>query len=211
MLKRKNKTRVSKKTIILIIAGLIVVLAITAQVCFNLFVLKELQRHSAFTTRTLIVDAIQSLDELRKSPEGGRRIPEARVILPPESENIVNLRYTYSEPTDDMPASIEITTKGLTQMAIGLNGTTVEEVFSQVPQAQACHRGFSIFFGETRVGEYLGDTLAFVSKKQLADGREVQLWREKNCGKENDRNSNSAHNYEIMNQLEQHLLQMDSY
>lgn len=208
---KKSSAKYNKKAIAIVIVGIVLVSLVVAQICFNRFVLKELHRHSAFQMRSLIVEAMQGLDDLRQSPENDRRIPEVRAVLPEPSPEVQNLRYLYHEPVDGSAAHIEITTKELIQTAKSIHGETVEEVFDRVPEAQACNRGFSLYFGDTNVGEYSGDTLSFVSEKQLNDGRVVQVWREKGCGDQSNSDTTGYQNHEFMNNLEKHLLQIQSY
>lgn len=207
----KKKISIGKKSVLLSTVGLILTLLIVAQFCYNRYVWRELQSHATFQMRTLMLEAMDGIDNLRKSPDDERRIPDVRIMLPADTKGTQDIRYIYSEPVDNMPATLEITTKELVLASRSLNGESIEELFKKVPHAQACMRGFTVYFGETKAGEYSEDTLSFVAKKRLNDGREVQIWREKNCGDQSKPNTSEYYHHELMDNLEKHLLQMQSY
>ncbi len=194
-----------------LILGSLLVLVIIAQILFNIFVWQELQRNTVFNLRSSLIEAMRGLDEMRKSPEDGRRIPEASIILPEETDEVQSIRYIYNDPIDSMPPLLEITTKELSKTIMKIYGTSVENLFEQVPEAQACSRGFSIVFGEPAPNQLSSSSFIFVSKKRLADGREVQLWRDRACGEADSWESVKQERHSMMNDLEKHLLQIDSY
>ncbi len=206
----KKKFSVSRKSAFIGIAAAMVTLLFAAQLWFNLYIWDVTQQQSAFQMRTLIVDAIRGLDELKESPVDGQRIPEARVILPEETNDVKNLRYVYNESLDTFPASLEISTVDLSLYSQSvLNAPTVEKLFDKVPEVQACNRGFSVYFGDPKLNEHDTD-IKLVTKKKLADGREIQLVREKKCGN-NKPNTDGHMRKEMMDSLEKHLLQIQSY
>lgn len=215
MPKRKTKHRklvASKKSILISCLGVALILLIVAQLCFNLFVWDALQKQSSFQIKTLMVDGMRGLEEIRSSPQDDNKIPEVRLILPHTNEDVKNILYTHNGQPDISGDEVQISTKELSRLArMSLNGTNVDEDFEKAPEAQACSRGFTIAFKNSKVSEHPGDNLTLVSKKTLADSREVQIWREKDCGSPDETSGSSNELYKMMDNLEKYLLQIESY
>ncbi len=208
----RKQIKLSPKTIVFGAIAVIVILLISVQMWFNLFVWETLKGQSISQTRTQIINAIDGLNELRKSPVDDQKIPEARLILPKGKGDLATIRYIYSESVDEMPATIDISTTAIisTSKSI-LNANSTEELFEQAPITQACSRGFNISFEDPKINS--GDTsLKFVAKKKLADNRDIYITREQNCG-DKSKNSDSTEHilHQMMDELEKYLLQAQSY
>lgn len=66
-----------------------------------------------------------------------------------------------------------------------------------------------MYLGDPKLNEHDAD-VKLVAKKKLADSREIQLVREKKCG--SDKQNTDGHmRKEMMDALEKHLLQIQSY
>lgn len=213
MPKKQNQKnyRASWKTLTLGLCLILVAGAVTAQILFNRHIQSQLNQMSVFQTRTLIVDAIDRLTDLKSSPDGQHRIPEARLQLPAPTTSIGKVVYLYQKAEDESPETIHITTIGITDLATGqLNATSVDDLFARVPEVQACSRGFAIRFSADQ--ENLpAESMKQSGTKQLADGRTMYLWREKNCGNAGQPNSAEYSRHDAMNELEQYLLAIQSY
>jgi hypothetical protein len=137
-------------------------------------------------------------------------IPEARLKLPPENSDVRQLLYIH-EPQDNgqegndytwnTPESIQITTSQLstTTRQRLFTTTNVDDLFKQVPEAQACSRGFRLVFAEINPEEESG--LEFSGSRNLDDGRKLFVYRETEC----------KYISEIVDSLETYLLQAQSY
>lgn len=210
--KPKKQIKLSPKKIIIGIIAIVAVLLISAQMCFNLFVWTTLKVQSTTQLTTQIISAMDGLDELRKSPVDGQKISEARLILPKGKGDLATVKYIYSEPVDEMPATIDISTTAIISTSKSmLSANSTEELFEQVPIAQACGRGFRIGFADPKL-DGRDTSLKFVAKKKLADNREIYITREQNCGdKSKDSGSTEHVLHQMMDDLEKHLLQAQSY
>lgn len=214
---KNNKTKSSSKSvlgqaissklklILDILALALITVAVIAQIAYNKIVWDRLEETSNLKVAMMIQNAMDGLENLKSSPtklaDGSLLIEEGRLKLPPANENIRNLIYFYNWPTSgtdengytwDDPEFIEVTTKqiaGISKYKV-LNGTTVEDTFDAVPEAQACNRGFKIQFEE---GE------GFDKSVRLEDGRTMFLFRDAGC------------KMFAMDALEDYLLQAKSY
>jgi hypothetical protein len=208
----RNK-RVSRRALLVLVGLIILAAMIGAQVAFNIYINLRVNQLSVFQTRTLIVDAIDKITDLKSTPDATHRIPEERLQLPVPNESIGKVVYYYEKAEGSTPATIQITTRGLTDLATGqLNALTVDELFKLVPETQACSRGFYIrFAGDQKdpPGDIYDVTLA--GTKQLADGRTMSLWRESNCGSSDQPNTGAYTRYEVMKEVEGYLLGAQSY
>jgi hypothetical protein len=211
MPKTKKKTRkLNGKLLLALVLGLLLVIGVLAQIIFNIFVTQQLQQLSAFHTSSLIRDAIQGIEEQKTKLSNNNRIPEARLQLPAKPESITSVVYYYEEASDNWPESFQVTTNDLVALGLSkLNGQSHEEIFENVPEAQACSRGFTLRFNQPE-GEK-----AHTSKK-LVDGRTLYVWREHQCG-QGGRNHNEPGTsdadmrFQAMDELESYLLRAQSY
>lgn len=184
--------------------GLVLVAAIIAQLFFNKYVNNSLHSISAFQMRTLIADAIDGLVDNMKSPDETARIKEARLQLPAETDEVQGIVYTHS-PADkgymedgttyEVPEMLQVTTRSLAKSGLSrLNPTDMNTLFRGVPEAQACTRGFLIYFAAQ------DDTgLPLAGTPKLQDGRTLYMYREDACRQYG------------MDELQGYLLQAQSY
>lgn len=208
--RNKQKFKLNKRQLILAVLALLALALITAQLCFNVFVWWSLQQQTAFQMRTLIVGALDDLDAQKKSLTDNQKIPEARLILPQENDKIYNIRYFYNEPSDESPVILYVTTRTLAQTASALlNGNNVGQLMKAVPLAQACDRGFTIYVGKSSENNI--ESEQFVATKKLNDGREINITKDKGCSSNNSAGIDAQPISEMMNDLEQYLIQTQSY
>lgn len=200
--KQKNKYKPNWKTFGLVVAGLVLATAVTAQVCYNKFMWDVAQEHSAFKMGTLIKSAVDNLDELKTELGSDGKIEEMRIQLPEENPNVFGVRYFHfdaGEQGDESPEYVQITSRSLTTQKTNLLivQRNVEELFETVPGTQACSRGFLLQTSELADDS---DSLALSGTSQLEDGRTLYVYRETAC------NANYG-----LNELEDYLLQAKSY
>ncbi len=196
-----------RKILFLTIIGsylLVLTAAISVQYFYNLIVWSELSRNSIYRMSSLIIDSIDGLTEIKSSPDEANRIPEVRLQLSEPTENVKNILYTYEkqQPSPDpnnelympFPESLQITSKSITNYGKSklIPGNSMEELFNNVPEAQACARGFTLQFEP--ISDYKD-----VNNFKLNDGRTLYLYREPACSSEE------------MSNLEAYLLQAQSY
>jgi hypothetical protein len=208
---KKKHFRFSWKYLFLAIAILLALLMITAQVLYDKFIWDRTAEHGTLKVTILIQSALEQLEDLKDTPKEGpnksQLIEEARLLLPAETDNVRRLLY-FHNPADsstdgtgytwNTPESVQITTKQLasvTRQRI-MAGQDINEIFSYVPEAQACNRGFMLQFTESS-----DNGLKFSGTKQLKDGRTLYVYREPECKLYEDG----------MNELEAYLLQAQSY
>ncbi len=182
-----------KKAIIIILCGafgLLLAAAILAQFFFNRYVFDSLRHVGVFEMRLLIQDAMEGLEDIKSSPEKGSDgrlyIPEARLVLPKESEQVRKLLYFYNPRQDDpdgagealaIPETLDATTSAISKMARGsIYSDDMEEMFNRLPEAQACIRGYHIYFEPQD-----GSPYELTGSKQLSDGRTLYLYGEPYC------------------------------
>lgn len=205
---RKNKVRL--KSIFLIFVVLALIIGIIAQVIFNIFMWKSTELQNAFIIRTSISEAITNQQAQQQTLVDKQKIPEAKLLLPQENNDVNNIRYTYNEKEDDTPAYIEITSLQITNSGLArIYGQSMHEVMQNVPEAQACFRGFRIYINKQDTQNAEGET-KLVSTKKLNDGREVFIVRELGCGKDPQTGSDDTRTF-LMNNLEKYLLKIESY
>lgn len=222
MSKRKinNKSKINTKTILLIVLVIALLIGVIGQIVFDAYLWKVDKLNGAFALRTSFKDAILDLEATRKSPIDRQKIPEARLILPGETNDVNNIRYAYYSKDEGQPETIDIGTIELTNAGfISMNGQNVQEVLDNVPEAQACARGFHIYFEDPKVQDSSSD-IKVVGTKKLADNREMYLVREMKCGRNTkltQYNNSEAPNFDktyrsdMMDELEKYLLQAQSY
>ncbi|MFO0887459.1 MAG: hypothetical protein H6793_00160 [Candidatus Nomurabacteria bacterium] len=222
MTKRKHnkQSKINIKIILLFILGIIVTLGVIGQIVFDAYLWNVDKLNSAFVLRTSFKDAILDVEATRNSLIDRQKIPEARLILPSETNNGQNIRYVYYSKDEDQPETIDIGTVELTNAGIiSLNGQNEHEVLDNVPESQACARGFHIYFEDPKVPDSSSDKKV-VGVKKLADNREIYLVREMDCGRNpklTQYNNSEAPNfdrtprYQMMDELEEYLLQIQSY
>lgn len=203
-----------KKVLIIVLIGtfgLLIAAGITAQVIYNKFIWDRTAENGSLKITLLIQSALEGLEDLKSAPaqgpDGTQLIKEMRLSLPAETDNVRKLMYFYQAAdagTDgagynwNMPESVQITTKqlaGISRQRL-LVGQTVDDIFSFVPEAQACNRGFVLQF---TAGDDNGLTLS--GTRRLQDGRTLYVYREPEC---------KSHVYTV-DQLEAYLLQAQSY
>ncbi len=210
--KTKKQIKLSTKTIAVGAVAITAVLLVSIQIWFNLYVWNVLKIQSTTQLRTQIISAIDGLFELRKSPTDGQKIPEARLILPKGKGDLATVKYTYNEPMDVIPATIDISSYAILNTSKSVvDGTSIDELFESTPIAQACARGFQISFEYPNIDS--GDTsLKFIAKKKLADNRDIYITREQNCGDKSKESGSTEHIlHQMMDELEKYLLQIQSY
>ena len=191
--------------------GLVVAAAITAQVLYNRFVWDRLYENSSLKITLLIQAALEGLEELKTSPEnssdGKLLIKEARLKLPAETTDVRKVLYYYNPATSGTDGTgytwneseyIQITTQQLASLSRNklLTGMSVEEVFNYVPEAQACNRGFSLYFEEKD-----DNGLTLSGTVVLKDGRTLYVYREPAC----------VSVIENVDKFEAYLLKAESY
>lgn len=218
MPKRKTspkKAAFAKNRVIYTIVGVVLLAALAAQMWFNLFMWDTAQKQAAFQMRSLLVDSIRGIDNMRRMPQDNR-IPEARLLLPKENAEVGPIRYHYNDFYEDEPVTLNVSSNSLVTAGIGMintNAENMERLFGNVVKSQACVTGFTIAFDEKYVGEQgdentTGEYLA--GTKQLADGRTMYLWRQNKCGS-SDSDSSDFSSHQLMNDHEKYLLQIESY
>lgn len=218
--KSNKKSKINIKIILLFIVGIIITIVVIGQLIFNMYLWRANELQSAFVLQTALKDAILDVEATRKSPIDRQKIPEARLIFPDETNDIKNIRYAYYNKDEGQPESIDIGTIELTNEGINsINGQNEHEVLDHVPEAQACARGFHIYFEDPKVPESSYDKKV-VGIKKLADNREMYLVREMDCGRNTkltQYNNSEAPNFDktprfdMMDELEKYLLQTQSY
>lgn len=180
--KKKPAKKIDLKQVLLIVIAIVVVLGVIAQILFNMFVWQELKRNSVFTTRQLIVNAIEELINQKTIMGSEGKISEARLQMPTTTPAGDQAKIVYSHYKSDgnAPEQIELTTRGIVAEGFGSVGFfEMEEVFKGVPKAQACTRGISIYINPG--SEIDANNRKKIEEKQLADGRYVQIFRETEC------------------------------
>lgn len=143
----------------------------------------------------LIKSAADNLDELRTRVGDDRRIPEIRLQLPPENHDIEGLKYLYHDDS----ALVEITSRTLT-LALPtklLTQKNIHDLFNEVPEVQACSRGFTLQFDEKTKD---AENLKLSGTKNLSDERTLYIYRETACNIDYG-----------MDELEAYLMQAQSY
>lgn len=162
--------------------AILLTIAIIVQIGFNLFVWQSLQLSAAFQIRTAIVSNMEGLVDLRQTPDSQNRIPEARIVLPAETDDTMGIMYKYNKAEDDQAENLVITSKPLYQIATtSIPTNKVDDVFKVAPAALACTRGATIFFNDPQAitdseSMELGGTV------KLEDGRAIYIWSDKTCG-----------------------------
>ena len=137
MTKRKHnkQSKINIKIILLFILGIIVTLGVIGQIVFDAYLWNVDKLNSAFVLRTSFKDAILDVEATRNSLIDRQKIPEARLILPSETNNGQNIRYVYYSKDEDQPETIDIGTVELTNAGIiSLNGQNEHEVLDNVPE-----------------------------------------------------------------------------
>lgn len=124
--------------------------------------------------------------------------------------DIGNVYYVYYEPNENSPAEIQISTVELSQSGISLiNTESFYKLFAGIPIAQACNRGFTIYVGN--ISSNQSESEQFIATKKLNDSREINITKNKECSSKNSAGINAQPISEMMNDLEQHLIQIQSY
>lgn len=207
---KSKKINITRKSILVTFACIVLILGITAQIMFNIFVWKEFQRLSLIQFRANAIDGVDMMDELKSSPIDGQKIPEARIVLPKNTAEINRLRYLYQDSYDEAPASISVTTFEIETFSRSIvYYRTMDEIIDKYGMYAACKRGVTIFLGDPELDQ--GSQEKLIARKTLADGREVFIVNDKKCGTENSSDPNESQLYKMTNDLEQYLAQIQSY
>jgi len=109
-------------------------------------------------------------------------LPSASLVLPPYSQDVPGLEYSYVPSFDgsDAEASVTVTnavsvgiSKLLNAEGVGQQQHNPSKLFDAVPELQACARGVHLVFGTKSTYDHLEFT------KQLHDGRTMYAYSEK--------------------------------
>lgn len=211
MLKNKPiRINLKRKPILVALGCVFIIVAFSAQIIFNIFVWKSLQQQSTFQTKTLMINALNRINEQKQSPTDKQKIPEARLLLPAETTEVRKVRYIYTEPVDDQPANLIITTRELEDLSQSLlNVQTHNQLFNKTEMVQACNSGTTVYLGDPKLEE--GSQQKLISKKTLSDGRDIYIVREMQCGKKNSSDANENLLNKMSEDLEQYIVQIQSY
>lgn len=206
---QKSKYTNLKRKGILILSVILALLALV-QILFNLFVWQSLRQQSIFQTRTHLVNAIDKINLQKLSLTDGQKIPEARLLLPAEAKEIGEVRYLYTEPFEDQPANLRITTRDLEDLSQSLlNVQTHNQLFNKIEMVQACNRGTVVYIGDPKLEE--GSQQKLIGKKTLSDGRDIYIIKETQCGHKTSSDANESLLYNMSESLDQYLAQIQSY
>lgn len=196
MAKKKQRKKVNSSRLMMIIIGALVI----AQLIFNIFTWYYLVSLDNRVQTTDIAEAYSRALAEKKMLDSKTRIPEARLQILSDN-NIDNIRYTYIPSMDGFPETIHITTNDIANSGIAvLRGTGIVAT----PTAGSCGRGFIVNFDEGKSEAEANEDLELSSGKHLRDGRNLYIWREKECYYFPDTEDD-------MKKLEKILLQIDSY
>lgn len=207
---KQKRIKINKKSILITLGCIVLILGIAAQIMFNIFVWEEFQRLSSIQFRANMIDSVNVMDTLKSSPMDGQKIPEARIVLPKNTDEINRLRYLYHESYDETPASISVTTFDIETFSRSIvNYKTIDEILNKYGMYAACKRGVTIYLSDPKLDQNSQEKL--IAQKTLADGREVFIVNDKNCGIKNSSDPNESQLYKMTNDLEQYLTQIQSY
>lgn len=185
------------QTLIVIAVG---ILALVVVVCsFFIYALaREAEQSSANRIGQLVVNAVDNLSTpIPIDAQTGKLfVAQTKLVLPPNTLSLP-VEYRYWEGDKANPAGevhIPDTVAALRYRALVLASSTTQKMFEEIPELQACTRGYTIAFAPQDSLE--NNKLVFT--KQLADGRTLYAYRDKGCP-----------NYSV--DLEDYLKQFESY
>lgn len=201
-----------KKKLFIGAFAIIFTLAVGAQIFFNLVVWDTLQQQGTFQTRSLIVDALRGIENIKSSLNEDNKITDARIQLPTKQTNeLGEILYLLQHDGAENIEAIQVSSSSMTETSLSLmSGANTEQLFEKVPQAQACSRGFLVYL-ETKSLDYHSPEMKMVGEKTLADERTIQVWRELGCGSDKEPDTSEYWLYENMNQLQDIILSAESY
>jgi hypothetical protein len=197
--KKKNKnqktrlTKISKKTIkwaAVSAAVLTVSVAVFAQVMFNIYIKQNVDSLSVFPIRSLVREAIIGLIEIKESPEvadNAMVIEEFGIKFPVDdnyttkANSVIYSYYDWDELEENPGDELEITTSEIARSGTSLISTNMEELFSKIPQAQACARGYKVTKSEFEKTDTLGNDLFRYGTVILSNGETLYIYRERLC------------------------------
>lgn len=207
---KKPKFNLNKSSLLIIILILLLLIFVIGQIIFNLFIWQTLQQQSTSQSKILIVNALEEINDQKQSLVDKQKIPEARLILPTETKEVNRVRYWYSEVNDDQPAYLLISTKELEDFSQSLlSAQTHDQLFNKVPIVQACNRGITVYLSDPKLEN--DNQQQLIAKKTLADGREIYIISESQCGDKNSQEYNEKELYGIYENLKNYLTQIQSY
>ncbi|HSX42744.1 MAG TPA: hypothetical protein VLF59_01525 [Candidatus Saccharimonadales bacterium] len=112
-------------------------------------------------------------------------LPDANLVLPPQSQTMPNLLYSYAPSSDNADSEAGITVTNAISVGVsklrnaegqGLLNRNSNKVFDAVPDLQVCSRGIHVVFGTKTTYDHLQFS------KSLADGRTMYAYTEaKSC------------------------------
>ncbi len=159
--------------------GLLLVGLISAQIIYD----KEMWRRVNYLENrdlsSMIIDSIKNLEKPAVVDGASSKVylPEPHLVLPPYPTNVQGIRYNY----DQQDERLQITTD--LSLGTGIAGirtaNTLEDIFKQVPKAQACGRQTVLTFKD--IYDQESDYLSKAGTKQLANGKTLYIYVDKNC------------------------------
>ncbi len=207
---KKPKFNLNKRSLLVSILILLLLIFVIGQIIFNVFVWQSLQQQSTFQSKILIVNALEGINDQKQSLVDKQKIPEARLLLPTETKEVNKVRYWYSEVSDDQPAYLLISTRELEDFSQSLlSAQTHDQLFNKVPIVQACNRGITVYLSDPKLEN--DNQQQLIAKKTLADGREIYIISESQCGDKNSQEYNEKELYGIYENLKNYLTQIQSY
>lgn len=213
MIKKNNKKpkfNLNKRSLLVSILILLLLIFVIGQIIFNVSVWQSLQQQSTFQSKILIVNALEGINDQKQSLVDKQKIPEARLLLPTETKEVNKVRYWYSEVNDDQPAYLLISTRELEDFSQSLlSAQTHDQLFNKVPIVQACNRGITVYLSDPKLEN--DNQQQLIAKKTLADGREIYIISESQCGDKNSQEYNEKELYGIYENLKNYLTQIQSY
>ena len=174
--KQKAKNLFRKPTNTQRLFWLVIVLIIALAIAVQTFLFTELfRRTDEYSTERIKTIIIESVKDLNKDPAvdpqtGKNHIPEARLVLPPTKD----VELQYSGDKDLVQASDRANVNGAATKV--LNANSIEKVFENVPELQACSRQIVISFTDINLEDV---EPVFIQK--LADGRTASVYKNTKC------------------------------
>jgi len=170
----KQSSSISWRNVLVISLAVVVGLGVVAQICFNRYVLRELNNGQP-SIRTMLSDALVALNRPATvdGPTGKVYLPEAKLVLPAYTPTVGELLYTYAPPVDSVQAHLTLTTRAVAARTVGAlkNTPSLDEALTKLPEAQACSRQFLLSF--EKLSSWTDYEELFT--KTLQDGRTLHV------------------------------------
>lgn len=200
IINQKSFAKPQLPILILSITTAVLVIAVASLGYFTAYMWQvvRMENASGTTMKLLLVQAVDGLSSPApvEATTGKMYFPQERLVLPAPPGNVNSqVEYRYNPAWEDQPAELFIVNMFglLSAKSQIMSAPDVDNIFTEVPELQACSRGYSLVYNEITNNQ---NTFKF--SKTLADGRQLYVYLDTACT-------------QISEEFESYLKQIDSY